>query len=453
LTDTLPVWGAAARDRSCEPLAGLLGAALDSSLLFFWPDRIMQYLQLMSPSERKFPDAILDIVEMAISRQETRSVLQFGAALSEMAEIHSCFGRLIESIDHQTGAVTLRLDRIAEGIKALGANFELRMGEILWKLEVQNEKLIELADVLRSPAETEAKERCRTGVNAFRSGWYEDAAKDLQESLRRYRYDFVAHKTLGHIFLEHRPDLKRAVYHFLKAGMYAAPKDHNLAADGYCFAGLAYHKMGSAHLQDAISAFRLAIGLNPDFAAAQFYLSQCWAQADEADAAVAALEEAITREPGLFRRAKSCEILKAILASPSVLMPLAVRAAECQLQSLVISMAETPRATSFLGIMRSYEDRENTWRKKLNRIESRLPLMLASGDITPRVADDLRDRIGRRRPGIVKDPEMQLWIAFIQKLPSELEARAIDLAAALEIIGILMGELPDKYELSSPDSL
>jgi hypothetical protein len=89
--------------------------------------------------------------------------------------------------------------------------------------------------------------------------------------------------------------------------------------------------------------------------------------------------------------------------------------------------------------------------QKLNRIQSRLPLMLRSGDITPRVADDLGDRISRRRPGFLGDPEMQLWISFIQRLPSEVESRSVALAAALDIIGILTGELPDECIFSCPE--
>ena len=67
------------------------------------------------------------------------------------------------------------VQRVGEGIDRLRADFHILMGEVIWKLDIQQATLTSILDAIRAPLDTAAKELRLRAEDAYRNGWHEEA--------------------------------------------------------------------------------------------------------------------------------------------------------------------------------------------------------------------------------------------------------------------------------------
>jgi WD40 repeat protein len=220
-------------------------------------------------------------------------------------------GDLIDSIDGTTGAVTLRLDRLEQGMESLRSNFHWLLGDAVWKLELQSQSLASLLETLQSPLDAQAKELRRRAEFAYVNGWYDEAIADFLEAEQRNYQDFTVHRSLGNIFLYHRPDLPRALDYFRKAAKYAAPRDPKQSAEAHLFAAHVCDQTGD-RLPEAIAECERALQCNSNLLEAHYCLAKFQAKAGDGKAAAAALERAVLGDTRYYQQAEADPDLNAV---------------------------------------------------------------------------------------------------------------------------------------------
>jgi tetratricopeptide (TPR) repeat protein/sugar lactone lactonase YvrE len=239
-------------------------------------------------------------IETALVRPQPDPELKVQVGLHQMAHLlESGLGGIIGAIDQHGDEVVLQLNRMSEGIEGLRAEFHWMMGDVIWKLEMQNARVASILEGLQAPLDTQARELRRRAEFAYLNGWYDEAVADLLESEKKNYQDFAVHRTLGHIFLEHRPDLARALEYFRRAAKYAAPRDAKQAAEAHLFAANVCYRLGDRP-HEAVAECASALKLNPDLLEASFYLARCQAKAGDGPAAADALERAARGDPRYF---------------------------------------------------------------------------------------------------------------------------------------------------------
>ena len=210
------------------------------------------------------------------------------------------FGRLVASQQEMNtvmrkgfGAVSYRLDRMAQSIESLRADFDWAMGAVLWKLEMQHHTLRNILAILQAPLDTQAKELRRRAEDAYLNGWYDEALIDFLESEKKNYQDFAVHQAIGNIYLyQRRPaDLDKARAYYLKAGKYATPRSAYHAALAYLHAGFVCYLQGGDTA--AIEHARRATELYPQLIEAFYNHAKFAAAAGLGDIAIPSLERAI----------------------------------------------------------------------------------------------------------------------------------------------------------------
>ena len=201
-------------------------------------------------------------------------------------------------------------DVLAEGIDKLNADFNLMMGDVIWKLETQNHTLASILKTLQAPLDTQAKELRFRAEDAYQNGWYEESLGDFLESERKNYQDFAVHRSIGNIYLYHLIDLRKAREYFQKAAKYARPRDARQAAEAEYFAGFV---CGLEHnFKDASAHMLEATALNPNFHDA-FYMNAVFASMlGDATAATIYLDLAIKGDSRYHERAKTAQVFDSV---------------------------------------------------------------------------------------------------------------------------------------------
>jgi tetratricopeptide (TPR) repeat protein len=197
----------------------------------------------------------------------------------------------------------LGMDVLAGGIDRLNADFNLFMGDIIWKLEMQHETLSTVLQEIRlAEFEREARAYRTRAERAYINGWYEEALGDFLEAEARNYPDFAVHRSIANISLYHLVDLPRALDYFRKAAKYARPSDRRQSAEAHLFAGIVCIML--RQLEDAISHMAVAANLNPELYEAHYQNACLQALCGQADSAMANLEPAINGDPRYYERAR-----------------------------------------------------------------------------------------------------------------------------------------------------
>jgi len=215
---------------------------------------------------------------------------------------------LSRGITALTDSVDLGFDRLAGGIDQLNADFNLLMGDVVWKLEVQGEMLASILYTLQAPLDTQAKELRFRAEDAYKNGWYEEALGDFLESERKNYQDFAVHRSLGNIYLYHLTDLPKALDYFRKASKYARPRDARQAAEAEYFSGIVCGI--ERKLLDAAKHMTNAIELNPKLYDAWYMHAGFVAMLGDANHATKSLGLAIKGDARYHERAKKDRIFE-----------------------------------------------------------------------------------------------------------------------------------------------
>jgi tetratricopeptide (TPR) repeat protein len=194
-------------------------------------------------------------------------------------------------------------DRLADGIDKLNADFNLLMGDVIWKLETQNKTLISMLEMLQAPLDTAAKELRRRAEYAYQNGWYVKALDDFLESERKNYQDFAVHRSIANIYLYHLIDLPKALEYFRNTAMYAKPRDARQSAEAHYFAGIVCGTQ--QQFKEALDHMREATELNREFYEAWYMHAGFAALLGDAFTATASLETAIKGDARYHERAKT----------------------------------------------------------------------------------------------------------------------------------------------------
>ncbi len=140
--------------------------------------------------------------DRALQRRSGDLALQVGILQRDQQRVlASGLGALGESISSMSGDIAISLDSIADGIDKLNADFNLLMGDVIWKLEMQQETLNDILREIRTAEfEREAREYRNRGEDSYLNGWYEDALKDFLAAEQRNYKDFSVLRSIGNIY-------------------------------------------------------------------------------------------------------------------------------------------------------------------------------------------------------------------------------------------------------------
>jgi len=235
------------------------------------------------------------VLSVALKNQKTRQTVVeqgLGALGSELSH----------GIADLAGNIQFSVDRLAGGIDHLAADFNLLMGDVIWKLEAQSATLASILKTLQAPLDTQAKELRRRAEDAYGNGWYEEALNDFLESERKNYQDFAVHRSIGNIYLYHLIDVSKALEYFLKASKYSRPRDARQAAEAEYFIAIAYSiqrdfKSALVHMQEASE-------LNPKFFDAFYMRAGFAALVGDSFGTTRSLETAIRGDARYHERAK-----------------------------------------------------------------------------------------------------------------------------------------------------
>ncbi|MFN7944531.1 MAG: hypothetical protein U0Z53_04210 [Blastocatellia bacterium] len=201
----------------------------------------------------------------------------------------------------------------------LNADFNLRLGDRLWKQELQQERLSQTLEEIRlAEFEREARAYRARAERAYLNGWYEEALRDFLEAEKRNYPDYAVHRSIAHICLYHLIDLPRALEYFQKAARYARPLDTEQAAEAHFFAAvvcLLQHETRAAftHLREAVT-------LNPELSVARYQMACLAALNGDADEALESLELAIGSDARYFEMAGTDAAFDAIREAVTALL-------------------------------------------------------------------------------------------------------------------------------------
>lgn len=245
--------------------------------------------------------------QLGLKQKEYQVALESGlGALGN--NLNSGFEVLNANVSHGFGelasTVEFGFERLAEGIDKLNADFNLLMGDVIWKLEMQQQSLNHILQEIRlADFEREARTYRNNAEEAYQNGWYDDALADFLEAEKRNRRDFAVHRSIGNIYFYHLIDLDKAVDYFSKAAKYARPYNARHSAESHYFAGMV--SATQQKLQEARAHLSEAISLNTRFYEAHYMLAGFAAMLGDALLATQSLEKAINGDPRYFERSKS----------------------------------------------------------------------------------------------------------------------------------------------------
>ncbi|MBU1262968.1 hypothetical protein KKG61_08315, partial [bacterium] len=190
-------------------------------------------------------------------------------------------------------ALVYSVDRVAEGVEYLRADFNFAMEKVLWKLEMQEEALNGVLKEIRlAEFEREARALRTRAEGSYINGWYDEALLDFLEAEKRNYQDFSVHFSIANIYLYHKIDLEKTLEYYLKSAKYATPKLKEHAAKSYLFAGWTCYLLRKDN--EAIDYTTKAIQLNPELSEAYYNKAKYLAGTAQPQLAIESLEKSVS---------------------------------------------------------------------------------------------------------------------------------------------------------------
>ncbi len=245
-----------------------------------------------------------------------------------------------DGADDSLYSIEFGYETLAGGLDRLNADFNVLLGDVIWKLEMHEETLSNLLHEIRlAEFEREARAYRSRAEKAYLNGWYEEALADFLEAEKRNYPDFGVLRSIANVCLYHLVNLTDSLEYFRKAAKYSRPSDARQSAEAHYFAGVVcaiqqQFKEGLDHLSEAIA-------LNPELFEAHYQKACLAAMLNEAGAAVASLEIAIKGDPRYYERAKADEAFDAVRPEVQALL-------DRLMQPVQAKLAEVSRDASML---------------------------------------------------------------------------------------------------------
>ncbi|HKV41269.1 MAG TPA: hypothetical protein VJX67_18835 [Blastocatellia bacterium] len=199
-------------------------------------------------------------------------------------------------------SVDFPFDKLAGGVEALNADFNLLIGDLIWKLQMRQAHLNNVLAEVRLPEfEREARAFRTRAERAYLNGWYEEALPDFMEAAKRNYPDFAVHRSIASILLYYLMDVPGALEYFRKSARYARASDAHQAAEAHYFAAMIC--IMERRLPEGLSHLDQALSLNPRLLDAYYHRAALAAMAGDFAAAMTDLEPAVKGDPRYFDRA------------------------------------------------------------------------------------------------------------------------------------------------------
>jgi tetratricopeptide (TPR) repeat protein len=224
--------------------------------------------------------------------------------------LESGLGALGEGLSYGIGesgySIEFGFDKLAGGIDRLNADFNMLLGDVIWKLEMHEEALSNiLLEIRLAEFEREARAYRSRAEKAYLNGWYDEALADFIEAEKRNYPDFGVLRSIANIRLYYLVDLPGSLEYFCKAAKYSRPSHARQCAEAHYFAGVVCAlERRSAEAIDHLSE---ALTLNPALFEAHYQKACLSAIVNNSSDSVANLELAIKGDPRYYERAKTDE--------------------------------------------------------------------------------------------------------------------------------------------------
>lgn len=160
---------------------------------------------------------------------------------------------LTSEINDLSRNIEYGLDRLADGIVSLRADFDIAMGKVISQFEMMRSEiqngLERIIDILQNKRKIDAQEHFQDALEFYRDGcrfpdkpqWFDDALKHFLASVDQYERNPLAHFHIGHIYHyeQKHQDFERALEHYRLCYTYgeANESDNPITAQGYFYAG------------------------------------------------------------------------------------------------------------------------------------------------------------------------------------------------------------------------
>jgi tetratricopeptide (TPR) repeat protein len=252
-------------------------------------------------------DNALQAQTKALTRSNAQIALSQG---DYQIALRSGLGALEESMSRDMGSLTntieLGFDNLANGIDSLNADFNLMMGEVIWKIEMLQDTLNNILQEIRlAEFEREARAFRIRGEDSYRNGWYDRALIDFLEAENRNYKDFAVLRSIANIYLYHLIDLPKSLDYFRNTAKYSRPNDSRQSAEAEYFAGIVCSVQ--QNIKDASAHMLEATELNPNLYEAFYMHAKFAVMLNDPAIAVRSLEKAIRGDARYHERAKTEE--------------------------------------------------------------------------------------------------------------------------------------------------
>lgn len=265
-------------------------------VLSSWSERAAE----PAPSGRENAGADANALSFNLTDGDHRLAVEAGLGALRWAKQSAASASAHEAA--RTYAVAL--EKVVGGMAQLNADFNLQLGDLLWRCQLQQGTLNDVLQEIRlAEFEREARAYRTRGERAYLNGWYEEALGDLREAEKRNYPDYSVHRSLGNLYLYHLQDLSAAFGCFAKAAKYARPTDKEQAAEAHYFAALTC--VLQQQFDEAEAQLREAVALHPALAEAHYQLACVCAQRNAVAETLASLQCAIQLDARYHERARS----------------------------------------------------------------------------------------------------------------------------------------------------
>lgn len=216
--------------------------------------------------------------------------------------------KLTDEIRDAEDMVCFGLDRLGEGIRSLGADFNIAMGKVLINFEMTRPEfkaaLTKLMDQFKKENKIEAEGRFREALKAYRDGCrvtdkpdlFKEALRNFQIVIEQSRKNALAHLHIAHIYhyQEQVRNVQKALGNYTLAYTYAAddPEQALIAAQSCFYAGwLSAAVLGN--MQGAIDLTQKALEFDPTLGEAHYLLAKVYGTFGDIKEALAHLKQAV----------------------------------------------------------------------------------------------------------------------------------------------------------------
>ncbi len=179
---------------------------------------------------------------------------------------------------------------IGQGMQGLKAAFEWGISDVVWQLELNRNSLENMLEDMYAGMKELLANR-KEAVAAYEKGDIDNALAHFLKLLKKNKYDFTVHMSLGMIYLMNKIDKEEALTHFDNAIQYA--RKHSSYYGSYALLHKALIKRDLGSIDEAEQFSEEAAGLSPDLTEATYQRAVYNALLDKPDKAVSLLKKAI----------------------------------------------------------------------------------------------------------------------------------------------------------------